>query len=116
MQRIDKHLLREIFVNQYRSNTVPVVNNGNKNNIPTFQLQAVKQRGYVTHENDMVDRLISNINRTASLDSKHTFACARRAQVSLTLELLNVFHRTTSCPLHYDFVHEAREERSTKHT
>lgn len=63
----------------------------------------------------MTDKLISNINRTTSLDSRHTFACMRRAQVSLTLELLNVFHRTTSCPLHYDCVHEEkRGQRNTR--
>lgn len=68
----------------------------------------------VIYESDMVDRIISNINRTTSLDSKHTFACARRARVSLTLELLNVFHPSTSYSLHYDCVHEAEEQRSTK--
>lgn len=60
----------------------------------------------------MVERIISNINRTTSLDSKHTFACARRARVSLTLELLNVFHPSTSCSLHYDCVHENKGQRT----
>lgn len=94
--------------------------NNNKTMIKINGLKSISNWNYeaksicVIYESDMVDRIISNINRTTSLDSKHTFACARRARVSLTLELLNVFHPSTSCSLHYDCVHEARELRSTK--